>query len=114
MSMTARMCRIDSCGREAVTFCYHCQLDVCCAQFTQLSSMMMTDVYALADEINTLTDNMTTSPIDQLQQWRDKSITLVEQVYKQKQVEKQKEISEIKEKITKLIDYFKYPRFDDY
>jgi hypothetical protein len=76
---------------------------------------MMTDVYALADQIRK-------DLFDQLQEWRDKNITLIEQMYKQKQIElnekigqfdkmlsamkieKQTEISEIKEKVTKLID----------
>jgi hypothetical protein len=124
------MCRIASCKREAATFCYHCQQDVCHTHFSQHSSMVMTDVYSLADQINTLTDNIKTfsteqmrkNLFDQLQRWRNESITLIEQMYKRKQIElnekigqldktlsvvkvnKQQEISQIKEKITELTD----------
>lgn len=77
MSDTVRMCRIASCKREAATLCYHCQQDVYHAHFAQNSSMMMTDAYSLADQINILTDNITTfltaqmrkNLFDQSQQW---------------------------------------------
>jgi hypothetical protein len=130
MNNTARMCQIASCKREAATLCYHCQQEVCHTHFNQHSSMIMTDVYSLADQINILNDDITALSIaqirnslfNQLQQWRDESINIIENIYIQKQVElnericqldielslakteKQQEVSQIKKKITELID----------
>jgi hypothetical protein len=132
MINTSDMYKITSCtcSREKAPLYYYCDQEIHPKNFTQPNSLIMNDVYSLADQINALTDNITSFSIastrtrlcNQLQQWRDKSINIIKNIYKQKQselnakicrldaavnqikAEKQREISQIKMKITELIN----------
>ncbi len=89
MISKALMCQIASCKEEAATLCYYCQQEVCHTHFIQHSSMITADVYSLADRINILADDINTflivqtrdSLFNQLQQWRDESINLIENIH---------------------------------
>ncbi|UJR27912.1 hypothetical protein I4U23_009173 [Adineta vaga] len=130
MINAAHMCQYPSCKNQATSSCYFCQQEAYQSPFVQHNTTITNEVNSLIDRMNTVADSMTTILITpmrgtlgtQLQQWRDENINLINKIYKQKQVElnakivhldailsqikveKQQEITQIRLKITELVN----------
>lgn len=130
MINAAHMCQFATCKNQAKSSCYFCQQEAYQSPFVQHNTTIINEVNALIERMNTVADSMTTISITsmraalstQLQQWRDENINFINKIYKQKQVElnakivhldailsqvkveKQQEITQIRLKITELVN----------
>jgi len=81
----AKRCLVETCKREAETYCYHCSRDVCTKHYLEHKKWIQEQLHPLVDEINLIYDrlhhgdkNQTTSvpqclinAYSQLEKWRE-------------------------------------------
>lgn len=81
----AKRCLIETCKREAETYCYHCSQDVCTKHYLDHKKSIQEQLNPIVDEINLIydrlrhTDQIETKPIpqyvtntcNQLDKWRE-------------------------------------------
>ena len=115
-------CAIDNCKRASRALCHCCQQNICLPHLTEHNDQLNSQLYPLADEINTLGERLKTLNIEdivgncrqKLEQWRDNSHKKIDRFYKQKSQEfddlvtnkldkPRKTITEIRSKVADLI-----------
>ncbi|CAF1626188.1 unnamed protein product [Didymodactylos carnosus] len=92
---SVKLCEIDECKRRAATLCHHCHKDVCKKHFNEHADSLNDELYPLTDQINELATKLSalsSSYITQqsyalLDEWRNGSCQLIEQLYQLKKHE---------------------------
>ncbi len=54
----AKRCLIETCKREAETYCYHCSSDVCTKHYLEHKKWIQEQLHPFVDEINQLSDRL--------------------------------------------------------
>lgn len=92
----AKHCSIETCKREAETYCYHCSHDVCTKHYLEHKNSIQEQLHPLVDQINLLYDRLrhddqnkstlsTSQSVinvrSQLDQWRDECHYRIDMIY---------------------------------
>ena len=88
----AKRCLVETCKREAETYCYHCSHDICTKHYLEHKKSIQEQLHPLVDEINLLYDHLrhedkTSVPqylinaYSQLDRWRDECYHRINTVY---------------------------------
>ncbi|CAF3167503.1 unnamed protein product [Rotaria socialis] len=54
----AKRCLIETCKREAETYCYHCSQDVCTKHYLEHKKSIQEQLHPLIDEVNSIYDRL--------------------------------------------------------
>ena len=91
----AKRCLVETCKREAETYCYHCSHDVCTKHYLEHKNSIQEQVHPFVDQINLLYDRLrhddqnkimsTAQSVinvrSQLDQWRDECHQRIDMIY---------------------------------
>lgn len=91
----AKRCLIETCKREAETFCYHCSRDVCTKHYLEHKNWIQEQLHPLVDEMNLIYDRFRygdqkstvselpylTTVRNQLDRWRDNCHRQIDTTY---------------------------------
>lgn len=86
---------METCKREAETYCYHCSQDVCTKHYLEHKNSIQEQLHPLVDQINLLYDRLRhddksktastpqsiTNACSQLNQWRDECHHRIDMIY---------------------------------
>ncbi|CAF2052381.1 unnamed protein product [Rotaria magnacalcarata] len=61
----AKRCLIETCKREAETYCYHCSQDVCTKHYLEHKKSIQEQLHPLIDEMNSIYDRLNHDDKDQ-------------------------------------------------